>query len=54
MPQKRPTRRCQICNQPEQRFAAFYTTISHQLGVCADCINRLLRQEKLDKECIDG
>lgn len=36
--------KCKLCGQPEQRFAGFYTTIAKHLGICADCINRIIKR----------
>ncbi len=45
--ESRKARRCKECGQFEKLIAGgFYTTISPNLGLCADCINRILREEE--------
>lgn len=40
-------KRCTQCGKPEKRLAGgFYTTIAPRLGICANCINKALREAK--------
>jgi hypothetical protein len=42
---KREPRKCKICGAAEQKIVGgMYTTIAPHLGICADCINRIIKK----------
>jgi cytochrome c551/c552 len=42
---KKHLRICSICHQQEQKTVdGMYSTIAPNLGICADCINRVIKK----------